>query len=177
MKKTLFVVEGTHDEHHLKSLYQNIETISVGGSAIQQDVIDFLVQYQDQFEIILLFDPDFPGEKIRKKVAEMLITPKHIYIDQQVAKNKRKIGIEHVSKKHLDEALQHIVMNQYRNTLSKEAYIELGLEGQQDSKQKRILVGKALHLGYANAKTLYKRLNLIGTTKDILQRILYGTSI
>ncbi len=177
MKKTLFVVEGTHDEHHLKTLYQNIETISVGGSAIQQDVIDFLVQYQDQFEIILLFDPDFPGEKIRKKVAEKLTAPKHVYIDQDVAKHKRKIGIEHVSKKHLDEALQHIVMNQYSHTLTKESYIELGLEGQHDSKQKRMIVGKELHLGYANAKTLYKRLNLIGATKDLLQRILYGTSI
>ena len=54
MKKTLFVVEGTHDEHHLKTLYPQIETISVGGSAIQKESLDFLIKYQDVFEIVLV---------------------------------------------------------------------------------------------------------------------------
>ena len=177
MKKTLFVVEGTHDEHHLKALYPNIETMSVGGSAIQKDSLDFLVKHQDNLEIILLFDPDFPGEKIRKHIASQLKNPKHIYVDQNVARHKRKIGIEHVSKIHLDEALKHIIIQDYKNTLSKEAFVELGLEGHKDAKQKRLNVGKNLHIGYANAKTLYKRLNLIGMTKEDIQRILYGTSI
>lgn len=177
MKKTLFVVEGTHDEHHLKTLYPNIETISVGGSAIQKESLDFLIQYQDAFEIVLLFDPDFPGEKIRKHIAEKLKDPRHIYIDQSVARHKRKIGIEHVAKEHLDEALKHIMIQSYEITISKKDYIDLGLDGHKDAKQRRLKVTKELHLGYANAKTLYKRLNLIGKSKEDIQRILYGTSI
>ena len=177
MKKTLFVVEGTHDEHHLKALYPNIETISIGGSAMIKESLDFLIKYQDDFEVVLLFDPDYPGEKIRKQVADKLKEPRHIYIDQSIAKYKRKIGIEHVSKVHLDEALQHIMIQSYETTLSKEAYIDLGLEGHKEAKQRRLKVTKELHLGYANAKTLYKRLNLIGKTKEDIQRIIYGTSI
>ena len=61
MKKTLFVVEGTHDEHHLKALYPNIETISIGGSAMIKESLDFLIKYKDDFEVVLLFDPDYPG--------------------------------------------------------------------------------------------------------------------
>lgn len=177
MKKTLFVVEGTHDEHHLKALFPKIETISVGGSAILVDSLFFLIQYQDAFNIILLFDPDYPGEKIRKQVAEKLKNPQHIYIDQSHARYKKKIGIEHVAKTHLEEALKHVVFNTHQNTLSKEAFIDLGLEGHQQAKLRRALVSKTYHIGYANAKTLFKRLNLIGKTKEDIQRIIHGTSI
>lgn len=178
MKKTLFVVEGTHDEHHLKTLYKHIETISVGGSAIQQDVIDFLVEYQNQFDIILLFDPDFPGEKIRKKVAEKLQSPKHIYVDQKVAKSKKKLGIEHMSKKDLDEAFKHVVLEKHLPSISKKDFVDLGLEGQNGSRTLRDMISFKLHLGgNVNAKTLFKRLNFIGITKETLQRIMDGTSI
>jgi ribonuclease M5 len=177
MKKTIFVVEGTHDEQHLKKLFPEIETISVGGSAIKEASMSFLIQYQDQLNIILLFDPDYPGEKIRKQVSLQLKNPQHVYIDQSYARYKRKIGIEHVTKTHLEEAFQHIVFNTYQNTLSKEAFIDLGLEGHQEAKKRRAIVSKTYHIGYANAKTLFKRLNLIGKTKEDLQRIIHGTSI
>lgn len=177
MRKTLFVVEGTHDEQHLKTLYPSIETISIGGSAIQKESLDFLIAHQDSLNIILLFDPDYPGEKIRKYIAEKLKNPTHIFIDQDKAKYKRKIGIEHVSKKHLDEALSQIVIQTYKNSISREEFLDLGLEGEKDSKTKRLLIGQKLHIGYANAKTLFKRINLVGKTKEDLQRILYGAQI
>ena len=59
MKKTIIVVEGTHDEHHLKTLYPGIKTISVGGSAVDQHVLEFLVNYQNVLDIILLFEQFF----------------------------------------------------------------------------------------------------------------------
>jgi ribonuclease M5 len=177
MKKTLFVVEGTHDEHHLKALFPKIETLSIGGSAMHEESMSFLIQHQDAFDIILLFDPDYPGEKIRKQVAEKLKNPQHIYIDQSLARYKRKIGIEHVAKINLEEAFKHVVFNTHQNTLSKEAFIDLGLEGHHEAKTRRALVSKTYHIGYANAKTLFKRLNLIGKTKEDIQRIIHGTSI
>lgn len=178
MKKTIIVVEGTHDEHHLKTLYPGIETISVGGSAIHQHVIEFLVNHQNVFDIILMFDPDYPGEKIRKKVAEQLQSPKHIYIDQSVAKSKKKIGIEHVSKTELDKAFKHVVVEKYKPSITKIELVELGLEGQQGSRELRDLVSSKLHLGgHVNAKTLLKRLNFIGISKEALKRMLDGTSI
>lgn len=178
MNKTIIVVEGTHDEHHLKSLYPGIETISVGGSAVDEQVLDFLVHHQDSLDIILLFDPDFPGEKIRKKVAEQLQSPKHIYVDQKVAKSKKKIGIEHMSKIALDEAFKHIVFETHTSSISKKDFLDLGLEGKQGSKKLRDMISNKLYLGgHVNAKTLFKRLNFIGITKDTLQRMMDGTSV
>ena len=178
MKKTIIVVEGTHDEQHLKTLYPGIETISVGGSAVDQHVLEFLVNHQNELDIILLFDPDFPGEKIRKKVAEKLQSPKHIYVDQKVARSKKKIGIEHMSKIDLDEAFKHIVLETYTPSMSKKDFIDLGLEGQQGSRALREIISTKLHLGgHVNAKTLFKRLNFIGITKETLQKVMNGTSI
>jgi len=178
MKKTIIVVEGMHDEHHLKTFYPGIETISVGGSAVDQHVLEFLVNYQNVLDIILLFDPDFPGEKIRKKVAEKLQSPKHIYVDQKVAKSKKKIGIEHMSKKDLDEAFKHVVLEKHVPSISKKDFVDLGLEGQNGSRALRDMISFKLHLGgNVNAKTLFKRLNFIGITKETLQRIMDGTSI
>lgn len=41
MKQKIYVVEGTHDETLLKQIDPNIRTVSVGGSQIKEDVIQF----------------------------------------------------------------------------------------------------------------------------------------
>ncbi|NWH15245.1 toprim domain-containing protein, partial [Acholeplasma laidlawii] len=68
MKQKIYVVEGTHDETLLKQIDPNIRTVSVGGSQIKEDVIQFLKTYEDKFQIILLLDPDYTGEQIRKRI-------------------------------------------------------------------------------------------------------------
>jgi ribonuclease M5 len=176
-KQKLYVVEGLHDEAHLKQLYKNIQTISVGGSAISQEVIDFLVTHQETFDIYLLFDPDFPGEKIRKKVAEKLNHYTHIFLNIEDAKYKRKVGIEHVSKEKLDEALMHEIHALETQTLSYTDYLDFGFTGNKDAKLRRIEICKKLHLGFCNSKTLYQRLNMLCMTKQTLKDILNESSI
>lgn len=99
MKTTLFVVEGIHDEMHLKKLYPHIETISVGGSAINKDRLEFLKQYQEIFDIVLLLDPDYPGNKIRQILEQELNEAQHIFVEIEKARYKKKVGIEHMKKK------------------------------------------------------------------------------
>jgi ribonuclease M5 len=176
-KQKLYVVEGLHDEAHLKQLYKNIQTISVGGSAISQEVIDFLVAHQETFEINLLFDPDFPGEKIRKKVTEKLTHYTHIFVNKEDAKHKRKVGIEHVSKDKLDEAMNHGIHVLETQTLSYKDFLDFGFSGNNNSKIIRREVCEKLHLGFCNAKILYQRLNMIGITKQNLKDILDEPSI
>lgn len=47
--------------------------------------------------------------------------------------------------------------------------MELGLTGLPDSAQRRKEVGNQWHVGEANAKTLWKRLNLLKVTKVMLE--------
>lgn len=172
MKTPIFVVEGVHDEMHLKSLYPNIQTISVGGSAVIKDTIEFLKSYQDTFDIVLLLDPDFPGNKIRNKIEQEIPKVKHVFVDSNKAKYKKKVGIEHMKKEDLDEALKHLLQSTHQQSVTKKEFIELNLQGSQDAVFKRKRLSHMLHLGSPNAKTMYKRLNMIGLTKRDIEDIL-----
>jgi len=179
MKPKLYVVEGTHDETLLRQLDSQIKTISVGGSQIKEDVLDFLVTYEDKFDIILMFDPDYAGERIRKIVAKNLKKPKHIFIQKEIAYNKTgsKIGIEHLSLEHLKQALQQEVHQSNDSAhITINMLYALGLTGQKDSKQKRKSITKKLHLTYSNTKTFMERLNWIGITYERLKELVDASS-
>lgn len=172
MKKQLFVVEGKHDEMHLQSLYNEIQTISVGGSAVNKDALNFLVAHQDKFDIIILTDPDYPGMKIRQKIDEALNHAHHIYVEKKHAQYKNKVGIEHVSKIHLDEAMKHVIRNGNKNTITQQEFNDLQLQGSKSNAEKRQRLAQALHLGKVNAKAMYKMINMLGLSKeDILKKL------
>lgn len=172
MKKQLFVVEGKHDEMHLQSLYKEIQTISVGGSAVNKEAMNFLIAHQDKFDIIIMTDPDFPGMKIRQKIEDALNHVHHIYVDKEHAQYKNKVGIEHVSKMHLDNAMKHVIKNSNKNTITQQEFNELQLQGSKLSVEKRNRLAHTLHLGKVNAKTMFKMLNMLGLTKEeILKKL------
>ncbi|MBU5910030.1 toprim domain-containing protein, partial [Vibrio cholerae O1] len=59
--------------------------------------------------VIVLTDPDFPGDKIRSTITEHVKGVKHAYIDREKAKNKKgKIGVEHADLIDIKEALMHV---------------------------------------------------------------------
>jgi ribonuclease M5 len=176
-KQVLVVVEGTHDESHLKQLYPNIHTISVGGSAVSEDVLQFLQVQEAHFDIVLLLDPDHAGERIRRIIASRLQQPKHVFLSKEVATNGKKVGVEHADKAYLDEAFQYEITSNETNTLTVRDMVELSLTGTHNSKQQRQAIAAHFHLGAPNHKTLLKRLNMLGVTKQQLKEILNATSI
>src|SRR5690554_427605 len=179
MKQKLYVVEGTHDETLLKQIDTNIKTISVGGSQLKPDVLDFIIAYQDKFQIVLLFDPDYTGEQIRKRVAKHLKNPTHLFVEKRIAysKNRKKIGVEHLTKHALKALLAHEIKECYTdNQITLDTLYKLGLTGQKDSKLKRDYLTEKLNLGYSNAKILIDRLNWIGMTYKEIEEVLNASS-
>ena len=69
-----------------------------------------MIQHAQQTRgVIVLTDPDFPGDKIRNTIREHVSGVKHAYVDREKAKSKRgKIGIEHANIKDIQEALMHV---------------------------------------------------------------------
>ena len=63
--KEIIVVEGKNDTNQLKK-YFNVETIETKGLGINKKTIDLIRNINDKRGVILLLDPDTPGEKIRK---------------------------------------------------------------------------------------------------------------
>lgn len=170
--KEIIVVEGKHDSAVLKQ-YFDCDTIETNGSAISDEIIEQIKQAQVKRGVIIFTDPDFPGEKIRNEINQKVDGCLNAYIEKKKAKTTKKVGIEHANKEDLYNALNHLFTYQkdFYETLSKSEFRLLGLEGQEDSSKKREVIAKSLSLGKPNAKTLYKRINMMQLTYEDILRI------
>ena len=62
--KQVVVVEGRDDTKRLKETFGAIDTIETRGSAIDEATLERIRQAQAKRGVIVLTDPDFPGEKL-----------------------------------------------------------------------------------------------------------------
>ena len=163
--KEVIVVEGKNDTNHLKEFF-NVETIETHGLGLNKNTIRLIETINKKRGIILLLDPDSPGEKIRKCINDAIPGLKNAFLFKKDARTTKKVGVEHASKEAIEKALSssitYIEKDKY---LSYEDFIKAGLQGKSDSSKKREEVALKYNLGHCNAKTLYKRLKMIGVTK------------
>ena len=175
--KEVIVVEGKHDAATLKKYY-DVDTIETSGLGIDKEVIERISVLNETRGVILFLDPDAPGEKIRNKVNSAIKGLKNAFIDKSKAKTSKKVGVEHASFEDLDEALSHLLTYEDgKDILSKEDYLALGLNGSTDAALKREYLGKLYHIGKCNAKTFYKRLNMLKIDKEKIANDLKGMGI
>lgn len=161
------VVEGRDDTERVKRAVE-CDTIETNGSAINQETLDVIRNAQATRGVIVLTDPDFPGDKIRNTIKEHVPGVKHAYIDREKAKNKRgKIGVEHAAFEDIREALMHVSspFEEGMESISKDVLIDLGLIVGPDARRKREILGRKLHIGHSNGKQLVKKLNAFGYTE------------
>lgn len=169
------VVEGRDDTERVKQAV-SCETIETNGSAIDDEVLDVIRQAQQTKGVIVLTDPDFPGDKIRTVIRQAIPDVKHAFIDRDKAKNKtgNKVGVEHASLETIREALMHVStpLSEGEETIDKAVLIELGLIIGPDARRRRALLGQRLHIGHSNGKQLLKKLNAFGYTEDDVRQAL-----
>lgn len=172
MIKEVIVVEGKNDTKRLKTFF-DCETIETHGLGLNKETIEFIKQMQEKRGIILFLDPDNPGEKIRNRLNSEISYLKNAFILKEDGRTKKKVGIEHASCEVLKEALDNLVTyGEYDNNLNMADLNELGLMGDDNSKEKRLIISKHFHIGKCNGKTMLKRLNLLGIKKEDLYNIL-----
>lgn len=168
----IYVVEGKNDYAKIKSILPSAKIMVTGGIAIKTSFYDELIYLSKENEIVLLLDPDGPGEKIRKLIQSKIPTVRHVYVDknQAVSKNKKKVGIEHMSK---DDLLK--VLDFEQSTSNDVSYTicdlhDYGLVGQKNSREKREFIGVYCKIGYGNAKTLLTKLNMHSVCRNTLEK-------
>ncbi|MCR4633400.1 MAG: ribonuclease M5 [Erysipelotrichaceae bacterium] len=172
MIKQIIVVEGKNDTKRLKSFF-DVETIETHGMGLGQQTVELIKAANKKRGVILFLDPDAPGEKIRKRLNEAIPGLLNAFVMKEDARTKKKVGIEHASKEVLAEALDHLVSyEEDKESISKEEFYELGLEGNKDSSVKREKIAKVFHLGRCNAKTLFRRMNLMNITYQEAKEVL-----
>ena len=166
MIKEVIVVEGKNDTRRLQSFF-DVETIETHGMSLNKETVELIREINVQRGIILFLDPDTPGEKIRKKLNEEIPGLKNAFVMKEDARTRKKVGIEHASREVLEEALDHLLTyTDMKQSISKEEFYSLGLNGGKDSAKTRERIAGHFHLGKCNAKTLLKRLSLAGITAE-----------
>lgn len=177
MFKEIIVVEGHHDEQKLKSIYPDISCIVTGGSAISEDTLSLIEQASLRRGVILMLDPDYPGQQITQKILQIPslhnVKIAALKRSQAFSKNGRKIGVEHASKEDIVSCLESVVSFEKDSisTVTMNDLYDLGLTGHISSKERRIMLCNHLHLPYANGKTLLKYIHMIGLSKKELDDI------
>ncbi|WP_203623987.1 MULTISPECIES: ribonuclease M5 [unclassified Lacticaseibacillus] len=168
--KQIIVVEGRDDTKRLTEAFGSIDTIETRGSAIDQATLDLIKKAQATRGVIVLTDPDFPGEKIRKTISAAVpgVTHAFLPVKEAVPDHKGSLGVEHASPAALKEALAHLVTEQPDATplIPRAVLLEAGLLGGPNARARRERLGDLLHIGYTNGKQLQKRLALFEISED-----------
>jgi len=162
---SLFVVEGKRDIEKLSTVV-DAPILSTNGAAVTDEFIEELIQLERLYNIVLLLDPDGPGERIRSHISDKLQNPSHIFIpvDQARSNNNIKVGVEHVSRETLKELIGDVKTINLVEPISISRLYYLGLAGTTGAYQRRQVVCDKLGIGLANAKTLAYKLQLFGFT-------------
>ncbi|MFC3882057.1 ribonuclease M5 [Bacillus songklensis] len=175
--KEIIVVEGRDDTTAVQRAV-NADTIETNGSAVNEETIEKIKLAQEKRGIIIFTDPDYPGEKIRKTIAERVPGCKHAFLPKEEAraKNGKKIGVEHASDEAIKAALEHVKQEwtEGEGEISKEDLVDAGLIGGPGASERREKLGRKLKIGYTNGKQLHKRLQMFQISRDVFIEALYS---
>lgn len=167
--KEIIVVEGKSDTALLKELFE-VDTIETHGLALDKKTLELIKEANKTRGVIVLTDPDFPGKKIRDQIQTVVPNCKHAFVSKKDAAGKKKLGIAEANKEAVVLALENMVSFDVDNqSITWHEFIDLDIIG---NKQRRLLVYDLFNLGYGNVKTLFKRLNMVGISKeDVLKKL------
>ena len=161
MIKEIIVVEGRDDVTAVKRAL-DAELITTGGFGFPKGVMERIKAAQKRRGVIIFTDPDFAGEKIRKKIAAEVPGCKHAFLPREEAKKDGDIGIENASPKSILAALERVrtESTEKREEFKQVDLIRNGLIGNEDASHRRDELGKILGIGYGNAKQVLSRLKI-----------------
>lgn len=164
--KEMIVVEGKSDTIAIQRAV-DAYTIETGGSAINQEIIDRIKLAQSLRGVIVFTDPDHAGERLRKIISQQVPGCKHAFLPREQATYRGEIGIEHASKEHILDALQHVKteMNQGFSEITLEDLLNAELVNGNHAASRRLKVGKILGIGYCNGKQFLKRCHMFQITR------------
>ncbi|KMK74475.1 ribonuclease M5 [Alkalihalobacillus pseudalcaliphilus] len=159
--KEVIVVEGRDDTVAIKRAV-DADTIETNGSAINESTLRQIELAQQRRGVIILTDPDYPGERIRKIIENRVNGCKHAFLTKKEALSKRggNLGVENASPDSIRQALQDI-REQYdapEEMITRQDLLQAGLIAGPLARQRREKLGEKLKIGYANGKQLHRRL-------------------
>jgi ribonuclease M5 len=177
------IVEGRDDTINLKRAVDCF-TIETHGFGIRRETWEQIEKAYSERGIIIFTDPDHSGEEIRRKLTERFPDAGQAYIARKDALKKGDVGVENAEPEVIAGALLRA-----RDLMKREAPLEedisakdpitmndldeLGLSGGEGSRELRQEAGKALGIGYANAKGFLRKLSGFGIKREELYEAIF----
>ncbi|MBS4872670.1 MAG: ribonuclease M5 [Peptoniphilus sp. oral taxon 375] len=172
MKKIreIIVVEGRDDITAVRSAVE-AQVVQTRGYSYGKKLIDTLQLAQKNRGVIVLTDPDYMGEKIRKDLDKRVPGIKHAFISTDLALKGENIGVENAKPQAIIEALERAqaTLEEAEVEFTEKDLRAWGLSGGPQANERRKKLGKALHLGQCNSKQFLKRLNAFGISREEVQ--------
>lgn len=168
------IVEGKNDYNKIKSIYPHLDILITNGSAISDEFLNLVNKVSEKKEIVLCLDPDFAGEKIRKRLLEVVPDAHHIFPNRSdaISKNGKKVGVEHMTTENIKKVFSNIKTKTNGGSITNDDLLKLGLVGCKGSRIKREQLGKRLGIGYTNSKQMLNRLNMFNISyKEIVDNL------
>lgn len=176
MLREVIVVEGKSDIARV-SLAVEADMIATEGYTLRPAVVAQIRAAYEKRGIIILTDPDGPGERIRARLGALFPKALHAFVPKDEARTDNDVGIEDAS----PEAIRRALLKVRPMDLARQGdftaadLFQAGLSGGQDASLRRDRMGAILGIGYGNSRTFLKRLNHFGVTRrewaDALQRL------
>ncbi|HYF81475.1 MAG TPA: ribonuclease M5 [Clostridia bacterium] len=173
MLKETIVVEGKNDAAAVRRAVA-ADIIITSGFGINKGILDRIKTAQEKNGVIVLTDPDFMGEKIRKIISDRVKGVRHAFVPKEEAQAEGDIGVENAAPESILRALSMAKCEQeeVQITFSGIDLIYYGLSGNDNAAGLRNSLGSALGIGYANSKQFLNRLNKYGISRDELEMAL-----
>ena len=131
-----------------------------------------MVELSKNNDLILFTDPDFAGKKIRDTLKKYIPNIKHAFVSQKDAIKNDNIGVENASDEVILEALKNIITaNQnVEDRFNISDLIDNGFVSGSNAKERRVMLGDILKIGYYNAKQLLKALNSFNISREEFEK-------
>jgi ribonuclease M5 len=169
----IIVVEGTTDANFLNS-FLDAEIVITNGSDVPRETIDYLREAIKTKPVIIMTDPDGPGQKIRHKLDQSIPGLKHAFVPKEEAIAKGKVGIAQASEATIIKALEMPIETKAvtLGTLTSFEMMSLGLVAGPRASTRRDFIARRFHLGHNNGKQMLRRLNNLNIGKEDLAQAL-----
>jgi len=166
--KEIIVVEGRDDITAIKRVVDAHIIALNGFSALSKKTINKMIELSKTNDLILFTDPDFAGKKIRDTLKRYIPSIKHAFVSQKDATKNDNIGVENANDKAILEALKNVITasQNIEDRFNISDLIDNGLISGSNAKERRIMLGDILKIGYYNAKQLLKALNSFNISKE-----------